>query len=290
MPIIYNMRKVGGGYKKVSKSYRMRGPSHSASMYRAGLVPGGKHKRPSKTLREQVNRIVEGKQETKFVLDAPWNFDSNISLETFTGFTSGITSTAEVYALIPKIQQGTDDHNRIGQQIQPVSLTTKVNLALYTQHSQNVYVDVFFCHSRTVKSANNTSSVVVSKLLNAGDGTNVGYDGTSFTSMLPINKTEFTVIARRRIKLEKVGGNPNYELDTSLGTSSISPSRYCASFSQKIKLPNRLVYEQSSSQAPSNVFPFMMIGFCGADAMGGIAPISARVQAQAQSHLYYKDA
>ena len=115
---------------------------------------------------------------------------------------------------------------------------------------------------------------MVSKLLNAGDGTNVGYDGTSFTSTLPINKTEFTVIARRRIKLEKVGGNPNYELDTSLGTSTISPSRYCTSFSQRIKLPQRLVYEQTSSQAPSNVFPFMMIGFCGADAMGGIAPIS----------------
>jgi len=275
---------------KPARFYRMRGPSHSASMYRAGLVPGGKHKRPSKSLKEQISRIVEGKQETKFVLDAPWNFDSNISLETWTGFTSGITSTAEVYALIPKVQQGTDDHNRIGQQIQPVSLTTKVNLALYTQHSQNVYVDVFFCHSKTVKSANNTSSVVVSKLLNAGDGTNVGYDGTSFTSTLPINKTEFSIIARKRIKLEKVGGNPNYEIDTSLGTSSISPSRYCASFSQKIKLPQRLVFEQASSQYPSNTFPFMMLGFVGADAMGGIAPISARVQCQAQSHFYYKDA
>jgi len=258
--------------------------------YNKRLINRARLARPSKTLKEQISRIVEGKQETKFVLDAPWNFDSNISLETWTGFTSGITSTAEVYALIPKVQQGTDDHNRIGQQIQPVSLTTKVNLALYTQHSQNVYVDVFFCHSRTVKSANNTSSVVVSKLLNAGDGTNVGYDGTSFTSTLPINKTEFTVIARRRIKLEKVGGNPNYELDTSLGTSTISPSKYCYTFDQKIKLPQRLVYEQASSQYPSNTFPFMMLGFCGADAMGGIAPISARVQCQAQSHFYYKDA
>ena len=100
MPIKYIMSPTKGGYRKKATIYRMRGPSHSASMYRAGLVPGGKHKRPSKTLREQVNRIVEGKQETKFVLDAPWNFDSNVSLETWTGFTSGITSTAEVYALI----------------------------------------------------------------------------------------------------------------------------------------------------------------------------------------------
>lgn len=270
---------------------RVRIPRYNKYDYAAKrrVANAARRKRPSKAMKEQIASVLAGKQETKFVLDGPWNFDSSLSLETFTGFTSGITSTSEVYALIPKITQGTDDMNRIGQIIQPVSLNTRVNLALYTQHSQCVYVDVYFCHSKTVKSANNTSSVVVSKLLNAGDGTNVGYDGTSFTAMLPINKSEFTLIAHKRIKLEKVGGNPNYELDPSLGTSSISPSRYCASFSQKIKLPQRLIYEQASSQYPSNTFPFMMVGFCGADAMGGIAPIAARCQVQAQSHFYFKD-
>lgn len=248
-----------------------------------------KNVRPSKGLKLQVDKIMAGKQETKFVLDAPWNFDSSLSLETFTGFTSGITSTAEVYALIPRVSQGQDDHNRVGNIIQPVSLTTKVNLALYTAHSQNIYADVYFCHSKTVKSANNTTGVVVSALLNAGDGTNVGYDGTSYTAMLPVNKSEFTVIAHKRVLLRKVGGNPNYELDNSLGASSISDSKYCASFAQKIKLPQRLVYEQASNQYPTNTFPFMMVGFCGADSMGGIAPITARLQVQAQSHLYYKD-
>jgi len=271
-----------GRYQPGTKKYRVAAAKRLAN--RRAMA------RPSKGLKLQVDRLIEGRQETKFVLGAPWGYDSSTDLETWTAFTSAINTTNEVYSLIPKISQGTDDCNRIGQQIQPVSLNTKVNLALESAHSASVYVDVFFCTSKTVKSANNTSGVVWSKLLNAGDGTNVGYDGTSYTSMLPINKSEFSIVARRRIKLEKATGNPNYDLSTTLGGSSTNTYKYVASINQKIRLPQRLVYEAASSQYPSNHFPFMMIGFCGTDTNGQYAPITARVWAQAQSHFYYKDA
>jgi len=256
--------------------------------YQGRLANRARMARKPRDLRSEVKKIVAGTQETKMVIAAPRNYNTTTNLEQFTNFTSAITSTNECYALIPPVFQGSDDHQRVGNQIQPVSLTTKVNVTL-VNGSASVYADIYFVTAKAVKSYGLTNNVPTGQLLNDGQGANIPYDGTSFTSMLPVNKSEFTVLHKRRIKLQSALGDPNTALSGG-GGASTSVFPYSASFQVKIPLPSKLVFEDNVKDYPTNSFPFMMVGFCGTDTYGNTAPVSARIQVQAQSHLYYKDA
>lgn len=246
--------------------------------------------RPSKGLKLQISNVLKGKQETKLVIGAPFNRQTGTDLEQFQAFTTAITSTNEVYCLIPKTQQGEDDFNRIGNIIQPVSLTTKVNLAINPTDpsSQSIYADVWFLTAKSVKAERNSNQILTDKLFNDGQGTNVPYDGTSYTAMLPINKSEFTVISHKRVKLQKALDDPNTKLTGGV-TASTNTFLYTSSLSVKIPVPTRYVYEDKVDDTPTNAFPFMMVGFVGTDTTGDSSSLTGRVYVQAQSHLYFKD-
>lgn len=246
--------------------------------------------RPSKGLKLQIDSVLKGKQETKFVLGAPFNRNTATDLEQFQPFTGGITSTNEVYCLIPKVIQGEDDFNRIGNIIQPVKLTTKVNVCINPTdpNSQSIYADIWFCTAKSVKAERNSNQILTAALLNDGQGTNVAYDGTSFTAMLPLNKSEFSLISHKRYKLQKTSNDPNSKL-TGGGNPASSLSAYTASFSVNVPIPTRYIYEDKADDTPTNAFPFMMVGFVGTDTTGDTSSITGRVYVQAQSHLYFKD-
>jgi len=237
-----------------------------------------------------VTKIVNRQAETKFVIKPPVNFNSNETLQEFVQFTTAITTTNELYQLIPGVAVGTGDFQRVGNVIQPTSLTTKVNLSIVnrTHPSIHIWAHVFFLTSKTTKDWKLTNSINTAGLLNAGDGTNVAFDGTSYKAMLPINRSEFNVIAHKRILLTKVADNPNTEWNQT-EDPSVAMSKYTASFSQKIPLPKKLLYADASSQYPTNAFPFMCCGFTAADNQGQTIIDGAILRVQAQSHLYYKD-
>lgn len=253
--------------------------------------------RPSVDLKEQIKKVVAGQQETKFIVDYPYNTQTTSDLYAGTQFTSGITSTNELYNLIPRISVGSDDHQRIGNQIQPIGLynTTTVYLPLYgssnVQYAANVYVDVYYLTSKTVKTDNTMNNIPTAFLLNAGDGTNVPYDGTAQTADLPINKTAFGLIKHKRVQLKLVSGDPNGHLSGgSVYGPSDSVSHYEATWKQKIPLPNKLIYMNENVNYPTNSLPFMCLGFHARDMNGDTSPTFARVYCRSQSQLYYKDA
>jgi len=238
-----------------------------------------------------VNTIVARKEETKLSIDAPKNFNTGNSLEQWTQFTSGITSTNELYTLLPSVSQGINDWNRIGNEIQPTALINKIKVCMVGRSvpSVSVYVDIFFLTSKTVKDYHLNAQILTDKLMNVGDGTNAPYDGTSFTAMYPINKTLYSVIKHKRIKLQKSDKNPN-QLWTSGEEPSSSTSYYSTEFSVKIPVPKKLKYRDSTQAWPTNFYPFMCAGFHATDQNGDTALLSAPLRIQAQSHLYFKDA
>ena len=241
---------------------------------------------------ERVTSAIARAQETKLKIAAPFNYNNGSTLEDFTQFSTAITGTSELYNLIPAVTVGDDDYQRVGNQIQPTSLTVKVNAALGALASSSVYVDFWFLTSKNIKDARQTTQVPIQKLMNDGGGQNVPYDGTSYTAMLPINKTEFTVLSHKRVLLKKPYGDPQGLYSGAGASGSVqSLAANTKSFSVTIKLPKKLTYEQRTDYVPTNIFPFMAVGFTAADQFGGqsLTP-TLPIYVQAQSHLYYKDA
>lgn len=242
---------------------------------------------------QRVTSAIKRAQETKLKIAAPVNYNSGNTLEDFTQFSTAITGTSELYMLIPPVTIGDDDYQRIGNQIQPTSLNVKIQCALGALASSSVYVDFWFLHSKNIKDGRQTAQLPIQKLLNDGNGQNVGYDGTSYTSMLPLNKAEFSLIKRVRILLKKPYGDPQglYSGAGAPPNSVYSLAANTKEFSVKIPLPKKLTYEQRTDYVPTNVFPFMAVGFTAADQFGGTALTpTLPIYVQAQSQLYYKDA
>lgn len=183
------------------------------------------------------------------------------------------------------------DSQRIGQSILPTSLTTKVNICITSRQEQSVsiYAHIFFLTSKVIKDYKLTSQLNTALLLDKGDGTNVPFDGTSYTAMLPINKAEYTQIAHKKILLTKGQYNPNVAYTLGDKPSS-STYKYFASFSQKIPLPKKLQYVGTNDTRPSNSFPFMCCAFTATDQHGVDILSTSQLRVQAQSHIYYKDA
>lgn len=247
----------------------------------------------SKALTTVVQKILNRQDETKYVVNALYSAQASSNLGTFTAFTSAITSSSEAYNCIPQVAQGTDDYQRVGNQIQPVSLVVKgtVSLLPTNLNSEAVYADIYFLTCKNVKDQRDQAQLPITTLLNYGNGTNGQYDGTSFISASPINKTQFTQLRHLRIKLVKVKGDPNAALTgTATADASVSPATYSNTFSVKITLPKKLTYEAAGDVWPTNSYPFMVAGFHGVDTTGDTAPINPRIRIQAQAQMYYKDA
>ena len=281
------------------RSGRMPKPTAKYAAYKSGLITTAKKTSKPKNvkatpiLKTAIQKVIKRNLETKFKIDAPYNYNSGATLEDWTQFSTAITGAGEIYSLVPKMTQGDDDYQRVGQAIQPTRLTVKVNVALGALASSAVYVDIWFMTSKTVKDPKLNANIVVNNLMNDGQGGNVPYDGTSYTAMLPINTSQFTVIKHKRIYLAKPYGDPQglYSGAGAPPASVYTLARNTKQFSVRIPLPKRLTYLEKADYTATNAYPFMMVGFYAADQFGGTALTpTLPIYVQAQSHLSYKDA
>lgn len=271
------------------KNRRSRGTTRKAT--RKSSAATARAIAVSKPLTQKINRVISRRQETKYVVQSPYNDiqPGPTNLSTFIFFSQAVTSTNELYMLLPQVNQGDDDHERIGKSIQPVKLTTKVNMAVGGVGSISIYADVYILTSKTIKDFRLCNQVLTAELLNKGDGTNVPYDGTSYNSMLPVNTDEFTVIKHKRVKLTKQVGDPNTQVSGGVA-GTVSESRHFASFSVNVPCPKALTYATAGDNTPTNFFPFMLIGWHATDTLGQSITNLLPLGVQASSHLWYKDA
>jgi len=229
-------------------------------------------------------------QETKVAVAAPYNSSSG-NLNSYVYFSQDITGTAETYALIPPVAQGTDDHQRIGDQISPTSLTVKGNISLSREltFSTQLIADIYFLTSKQVKSETVYGGVpITSMFIDAGGGL-ASYDGTVRNSQLPLNQDDFTLIKHKRFKFEKPSGSLNNAAFSNVGAQSLGIG--CYDWTVKVPLPKTLKYATAANTVPQNAYPFMVIGYHFADDNGMTVQTGTRlVSCTAQSTLYYKDA
>lgn len=239
-----------------------------------------------------MKALVRAPSETKYVAETLLANGSTSNLATWTDFSTAITSVGEMYGCLPRVQQGTDEYQRIGNTISPTSCRVKLDICVSSISDNNSYdytVHVFFLTCPQVKAWNNYTAIPITTMLAKGDGTNVGFDGTQIHAQYPVNTTQFKVIKHRRFRLMKGFGQA---ISTTAGSTSAdavnSQTSQYVHLEQRIPLPKKLKYEAAGNVYPTNYAPFMVIGWTRNDANSG-AVSSKFIKVLGQVQMSYKD-
>lgn len=225
-------------------------------------------------------------------LTVPGSSVSNLG--NFTGFSTAITGTGEIYGCLPIVNQGVDDHERVGAKIKPTSCRIKLDITC-KDHVDNSALDrtvhVFLLSAKSVKSLDNYTAIPITLLMDKGDSTQTSFDGTTFNAQLPINRKEFTVHKHKVFRLVSGFGKAIGTTSASAGTtdSVISPAYSYARLSMKVPLPKTLIYDRASSTYPTNSAPFLVIGYTKNDNDGQSHVSMDYISVLGQVQMYYKD-
>lgn len=207
-------------------------------------------------------------------------------IQTYTGdtyFNSAISSTSEMYNLIPSIAQGYGDSNRIGQKIRMKFLKLKgmmsYETAVGTTNNLPIYATIFIFKDKIQRSSNATPN---SANLLASAGQPTQWDGTITTSLLPFNTEDFVLIKRKTVRLSYNWAPGNSS------TGMVDPTRPLQRMiSCKIPVYNKVLdYESSSANLPQNENIRFAIGFTQ---YTNTVQTAAPLRFQYTSTLYYKD-
>lgn len=242
-----------------------------------------------------IQKVIKGTEETKYRAEDCVIPGSILpSLGTFQQFTSAITGTGELYACIPRLTQGTDDYQRVGNQVMPVSCHVDLILQATTNdNAQSVdkFAHVFVLQATAVKSLDNLSAVPITQLFENGAGGYIGADGTTNMSQYPLNRQAFKVIAHRRVRLYKPFGQQNNALAPTAGgtNGTIAGCTGNRRLRIKVPLPKKLKYDVASQSYPINSAPFLCIAWERNDYDGDNNQLTS-MYAQARCHLRFKDA
>ncbi|UAU47034.1 VP2 [Chicken proventriculitis-associated circular virus 28] len=246
--------------------------------------------RVSKPLKRAILNITNGHQETKYRAHTLTNASGSSNIGVFTGFTSGITGTGEIYSLIPTLNQGDGSFQRQGVVVFPKKLRVHLNICSTQNNLKNAdyMVYAFFLECPQVKDFANSSAIPITSLMDDGAGSHTTFDGKSQTSLYTVNRQAFRVIRvlKKRILY-------NVPIGPSAGQAAVAqdPSQDHHSVSLDIPVPKKFVYNTESSAYPNNYAPFFCLGFIDNTWNGDTAPgATESVQVQARSELWYKDA
>lgn len=251
----------------------------------------------------EVKKLVKGPEEKKYVANYVKVYGGAVALDDFrdsgvtrTSFTSAITSTAELYNLVPLNSQGVDEYNRVGNRISPTRLWINGQICLQRYDDLGAYdisVHMFVLTCKTVKDIANYTAIPIGDLLKNGQGTNVGFDGTQSATVYPINTDLFHVLHHKVIRMKRSYGYVN-EISTgsaSNNQTSVASNTQFVPYKMNIKCPKTFVYEAAANSNPINFAPFLCIGWVRNDSLGQTAPnATANVMVTCRSHLEYTDA
>lgn len=234
-------------------------------------------------LKSYVKKMVKGTEETKFHT-AGIATNNNIlgsGFNTTTGY--GFTSSSSI---IPTIQQGVGQQQRIGNKIKPVGklLVKGYVLALPVNTTTNAYINTPFTVRIVIwRQRQNQTSVSNTGILDSGvTGTGNDFDGSLYDLMTPFNKDKFEIGAVRTFQLQPCASAAG------LTTENLSNYPVNKFFKMYVKLPSSLLYNDTLLD-PQNCRWFMSAGIVQSNG-SLISNSNIRATITADSILYYNDA
>jgi len=138
----------------------------------------------------------------------------------------------------------------------------------------------------------NYTAVPITALLDYGNGTSGGFDGTLGAAMYPVQKKSYVVLKHWKKRMSAGYGHPIGTTGTQAGTTDSVISTDKSSFAQMritVKAPKKLKYGTAAATYPNNFAPFFVVGWTRADVAGAAAPSFINTYVQAKVSMSYKD-
>jgi len=263
-----------------------------------------------------INKIVRGNAETKTV--AFYQSANNGTVTpppVATGLFSGrgwcvqnttiSSNVTDILQLIPYVSQGINDWQRIGQKINPVSLTVKGAVRIGLQYLgqspplavKNVSVYLYVLQHVSLKDYTNLRlNNNFSQMLDTHDGGTTQFNGEALSPHLPVNKEAYRLLARKKITLKYAGsaGVSPVAGNYSVANAHTWYSNY--KFNLTKHLPKTLLFPEAAAAAlppsaldqPTNSSIFMCIGYVN-DLNTVPADVNSNIEQTYVSELRYKD-
>lgn len=255
---------------------KMTGPRRqNGSFYKKRPVYRKRAPKPSAGLTTLVKGIVKAQEETKY---EQYHVLPDVL------FNSQISGTADIYPVIPPIGNGQFSYQRAGDKITPTKCTVKMNLGFDSADNvaRDITAHVFVLRSKTIKSARLVTSIPITSLLDMGGSGSVSFDGTLQHAQMPVEKTNFTVVSHKTVRLQKVL--------TQSGNVASQNSNTSRALSVNVKLP-ALKYDNSlDTTMPQNDYPFIVIGYTYNCPNQSPDTLSGSLRVEASTQMWYKDA
>jgi len=218
--------------------------------------------------------------ETKFVVNTVNNaFNSSIN----TGF-------LEMYSLIPQVQAGTGDWQRVNQDLVPINIRTDWHVSLTNApRTMNIRCALYCLQHKSIRHFPDLASIITGpNMLKAGTSLQItNYDGSIQREDLPINTDEYTLLRKFTFNLMGNVGAPNG--DTTAGNApNVLPTYKKLTYTLPLK--SGLNYSPNVSAIyPNGHAPFWVFGYSHVD---GTAPdvLNTDVQISSTTQMTYKDA
>lgn len=236
--------------------------------------------------KKKVLSVIRSQNETKQAyMEKNW-----------TDFNSAIASPGDAMRIIPFIDNGAADYQRIGDQIRLQKLTLRGILQLIPQTNTNTYdnrkiaVRVMIV---TPKSFPNTDSALNSQtwfnyLLKKG-GTQTGFNGSVHELFTPINTDAVTCHYNKVFFLNQSA----IFQSTASGVASVDQSGMTKFFSKTFTFKNKLLkYDPNvgNGQTPTNYGPVLVLGYALTDPSAAPDTLTTRVRFHYCSTMTYEDA
>lgn len=239
----------------------------------------------AKSFRKKVLSVIHKEAENKTCFWA-----GNL-----TAYNSGINSTGDINQLIGSIQNGSQDHQRIGDEVRAMKLSIRghvimaINNTVNDSPTRRIAVRMMVVQPRRYSCINDVqtnASTWTSYLLKKGN-TQTAFTGTISDLYADINTDEIITYYDKRMYLNQ----PYIDHQGSTTDRVIDVSKTVKFFNINLKCRNKkLRYDvnNDSGLTPTNYCPVLIIGYCHLD--GGSADVlSTQVSMAYDSTLYFED-
>lgn len=238
-----------------------------------------------------AKRAVSRAQETK------WSYIQNSLIK----FNSGIDSLGDILNPIPVVARGTGPNQRVGSQITPTRMVIEGTVFAAPDNGVTgltdavvppIEVTMFLLRPKNIREFPDLT-VSDTYFLQRPTGS-VQFDGTLGNAILPVDKTNYEVVARRRFVLAAPASSA-YNVGTAVttaGTVSI-PNGSSIAKRFKISFKPKGKWEYNESDASGNYPANQALMFClGYSYLQNFSPdvVAVKAQMQYNTTLYYKDA